>query len=223
MGCGPGTTIHIWRRFAQTVIGLDIAEEALRYARSRGTDQVFRDDAQTLSTIASESTDMVVSCDVLEHLHNDHAAIAAAYRVLRKGGLLFITVPAKMYLWGGADIMSQHYRRYEKEDIAAMLIKNNFHILRITYFNTFLFIPILAARKVAVLFSIRPEREYTLPSRWLNAILYTVFRAEKYFLPYLNFPIGVSLAVVAQKQKERTSRDVCSLNAAGYRTDRVCP
>lgn len=206
VGCGTGSTMSIWKRLAREVIGIDTAGEALLYAQSQGFERLNIDDAQTLSTIESESADMVVALDVFEHLPDDRAAMVSANRVLRPGGLLLVTVPAKMYLWGGADIMSEHCRRYEKKAIAILLEENNFSMLRITYFNTFLFIPIFLARKLEKVFTINPEREYAVPHRVLNRILYKIFRSEKFFLRYVNFPIGVSIAVIARKQPGNGAR-----------------
>lgn len=53
-------------------------------------------DITNMSSMKKESLDLVVACDVLEHV-DDHAALKELYRVLRYGGTVILTVPQKDY------------------------------------------------------------------------------------------------------------------------------
>ncbi|MDQ2976130.1 MAG: class I SAM-dependent methyltransferase [Acidobacteriota bacterium] len=50
-------------------------------------------DITRMPSIASESFDIVIACDVLEHVYEDSAVLAEFYRVLRKDGTAILTVP----------------------------------------------------------------------------------------------------------------------------------
>jgi SAM-dependent methyltransferase len=51
------------------------------------------DDAQTLASFDGESVDFVVANHVLEHLEDPVGALAHLLRVIRPGGVLFLTLP----------------------------------------------------------------------------------------------------------------------------------
>lgn len=52
-------------------------------------------DIMQMSSIPAESVDLVIACDVLEHVARDRAALGEVYRVLRYGGTAILTVPQK--------------------------------------------------------------------------------------------------------------------------------
>lgn len=53
--------------------------------------------AEDQSPIQSESMDFVIACHVLEHLPNPLKALKEIYRVLKPGGVLYLSVPDKRY------------------------------------------------------------------------------------------------------------------------------
>ena len=53
----------------------------------------IRVDLTHMPSVASGSFDIAIACDVLEHVEDDHAALAELYRVLRPGGTAILTVP----------------------------------------------------------------------------------------------------------------------------------
>jgi SAM-dependent methyltransferase len=52
-------------------------------------------DLSNMPNIPAESFDLVVACDVLEHVSSDRAALKEIFRVLPKGGWAILTVPQK--------------------------------------------------------------------------------------------------------------------------------
>ena len=59
--------------------------------------------------------------DVIEHIEDDRAAVAQVHRILKPGGLFFLTVPAYNWLWSGADVDALHFRRYSPDTMRAAL------------------------------------------------------------------------------------------------------
>lgn len=55
-------------------------------------------DLADMSTVADQSIDLLIACDVLEHIPNHLKAIAEIYRVLSAKGYGIITVPQKDHL-----------------------------------------------------------------------------------------------------------------------------
>ena len=48
-----------------------------------------------MPSVANASFDAVIACDVLEHVHDDRAAMRELYRILKPNGLAIITAPQK--------------------------------------------------------------------------------------------------------------------------------
>lgn len=59
--------------------------------------------------------------DVLEHIEDDHAAVAQLHRVVQPGGYLFVTVPAYEWLWSTSDVAALHFRRYSPRTLQRVL------------------------------------------------------------------------------------------------------
>ncbi len=148
----------------------------------------------------TESFDVISLFDVLEHIENDGAALEKIRTMLKPGGQLICTVPACPMLWSGHDVLSHHFRRYTKKSLRASFIRAGFEIERMSYFNTILFLPVLALRAVSRLFG-REQSDFRIPTVGLNQLLARVFSCERYLLRAFPFPIGVSLIVTATKKK----------------------
>lgn len=52
-------------------------------------------DMSCMPSVQDDSFDVVIACDVLEHVPDDRAAIREVWRILRKGGRAILTVPQK--------------------------------------------------------------------------------------------------------------------------------
>lgn len=65
--------------------------------------------------------DLVCAFEVLEHIDDDAAAIAAWAEWLAPGGALLLSVPASPERFGPADEAVGHYRRYEPDAIRDLL------------------------------------------------------------------------------------------------------
>ena len=87
--------------------------------------------------------------DVLEHIPDDVRALQIVNRKLKPGGRIALSVPAYMWLSGQQDIVNQHCRRYTLTELRRKLEAAQFNVERITYFNTFLFLPIAVVRLIA--------------------------------------------------------------------------
>ncbi len=83
-----------------------------------------------------ESYDSVFALNVVEHIKDDHRALANCKKLLRKGGHLIILVPAYQMLYNQFDKELEHYRRYTKKSLAKIFVANNFELIHESYFNS---------------------------------------------------------------------------------------
>ncbi len=98
-GCGRGLhTILIAEEFpASEVIGVDVDEESLRFARlcadASGLTNVTFVKAESAAALDFSPADLVVSVDVLEHVRDDRSVINALAERVKPGGTLVLHVP----------------------------------------------------------------------------------------------------------------------------------
>ena len=70
-----------------------------------------------------ESFDFISALDVLEHINDDDLAVSEISRVLKKNGMVVITVPHNMKYYTQQDRLIGHYRRYEIKQIISLFKK----------------------------------------------------------------------------------------------------
>lgn len=79
--------------------------------------------------------DLVLCQNVLEHVDDDEAAVAAMAAALRPGGRLALLVPADPGLFGPLDLSYGHRRRYTAERIEELLRGAGLTTLELRHFN----------------------------------------------------------------------------------------
>jgi SAM-dependent methyltransferase len=65
--------------------------------------------------------DLVCAFEVLEHIEDDTAALRLWRDRISPGGWLVISVPAWQQRWGALDDLAGHFRRYERDQLVALL------------------------------------------------------------------------------------------------------
>jgi SAM-dependent methyltransferase len=58
--------------------------------------------------------DLLVACEVLEHIEDDAGTLRAWRDLLRQGGWALISVPAHAAKWDATDVWAGHVRRYDR-------------------------------------------------------------------------------------------------------------
>jgi len=94
VGCGAGLAAEAFARLGARVTGLDAAGEALAAARAHaaaaGLDIAYREGLPE-DLPAGETFDAVVALEVVEHVADRAAFLAALARAARPGGLVFLS------------------------------------------------------------------------------------------------------------------------------------
>ena len=202
VGSSTGTNLRMLRDAGFTSFqGVDISTESQRFCESKGLGPVRLGSILDLP-YANSSFDLVLITDVIEHVDDDATALGEVRRVLRPGGLVLITVPAFMSLWGPQDIVAEHKRRYRIPQLRARIERSHFDIVERYYFNYLLFLPILCARRMLRLFAVPIRSEGDLNFGLLNSILSGIFSFDTRTAPFLKPPFGVSILALCRKPVE---------------------
>jgi hypothetical protein len=86
--------------------------------------------------------------DVLEHVPDDLGFLQLLTRSLRDQGRLYLTVPALAGLWSAEDDEAGHYRRYTCDTLGRVISQAGLELEYLTYFFTFLPLPIFLLRSL---------------------------------------------------------------------------
>jgi SAM-dependent methyltransferase len=89
--------------------------------RLNARDAVARTGEVSVLPFADASFDLVCAFDIIEHVEDDRRALSELSRVLKQDGILMLSVPLHARYWTDFDALVGHVRRYEPEDLAALL------------------------------------------------------------------------------------------------------
>jgi len=199
VGCGVGSNLNLFKSMGLKVIGIDSEIYGLSLARKRLLEVSLVNGDLMKLPFKANSIGLIIAADVLEHLYEDTMGIREINRTLKQGGKIIFTVPAFKFLWGIQDVVGMHKRRYSKKELIRKVENQGFMVLRSSYFNFFLFFPILFVRCIIHLFGLKIESENQINFPLINFFLKTIFSLELYILKHFSFPIGVSVFCIARK------------------------
>ena len=201
IGTGPGENLYSLYPADALLTGVEPDPALADIARGRGPVPIYEATAETLpDALPDAAFDAVTMFDVLEHTEDDGPVLEHVKRKLKPGGYLVMSVPAFMFLWGQQDVVSLHFRRYTRKQLTAKVRQTGYLVTRATYFNTLLFPPVAAFRITRRLLKAKPsDSDFKYSLGPANALLYALFASEKWLLRFMNFPVGVSVFVVARK------------------------
>lgn len=95
VGCGAGTQALLWAELGHRVHGIDINEELIAIARERSAKAglAVRFDVGNATTLtdADASMDVCLLPELLEHVPDWEPCLVEAVRVLRPGGVLYLS------------------------------------------------------------------------------------------------------------------------------------
>jgi SAM-dependent methyltransferase len=206
VGCGTGVLLKSYNAFSEK-IGTEMDAACVERAREQGIDA--RTSGIDWDFSALGKFDCISLCDVLEHVEHEQPAIAAVRAALKDDGILLITVPALMSLWSDHDVVNHHFRRYTRQSLLERFPPDQWKVLKVSYFSSFLFPPVWMIRKLKGLKkrlagsgdrATPPQHDLKFGNPLIDRALLTIFRIERPLLRQASLPVGSSLLLVLRKQ-----------------------
>ena len=199
-GCGTGILLAHLNSLGQSW-GFDYAEEALSFCRQRGLKNILQASV-TAIPFAAESFDLVTCLDVLCHqaVEGDELALREIHRVLRRGGLAIINLAAHRFLYSSHDRATDTARRYSRREVQQKAKRAGFSILRLSYWNFFLFPAVAVVKLWRKAATERTASDLRLPHPLLNSFLDRMVTLEPLLLRYVDLPLGSSIIGVLKKE-----------------------
>ena len=122
----------------RTVHASDVSETAWRFSRSGspGAANVTVQRIDIAEQSPDEKYDTIVMVNVLEHIEDDAKTVRRLGESLVPGGRLVLYVPAMQVLYSQFDRDIGHYRRYRRDDLAAILRDEGYRSWSARYVNS---------------------------------------------------------------------------------------
>lgn len=194
IGCGAGIVLDFLARSGFNCRGVELGKPQLLPAVEgiAWTGLGF----QELEPSYRSSVQTVLLLDVIEHIETPDGflrEIAASFPSLDS---LLITVPARQELWSNYDEYFGHYRRYDRDSLLSLIIKNGYEVEEMGYFFHTLYLPMLVFNKLGFKRQVKNAGPRAV---WLHRLASYWHFVESSILP--KWLIGGSLYVVARKSR----------------------
>ncbi|MEK9210652.1 class I SAM-dependent methyltransferase [Sphingomonas sp. 2378] len=196
IGCGTGHNLPMLAHFG-TVDAIEIDPAARAIASTRLGHAVGDAPLPELPGIERGAYDLIAVLDVVEHIEDDVAALAAMKACLKPGGKILIAVPAHQWMWSAHDVVNHHHRRYSKATLVAAIEKAGLRPRKLSYFNSLLF-PLAAAARIAGRLTGRDDSDDSPPPAPLNKAFEAIFRLERHLVGRAPMTPGVSIVTLAE-------------------------
>jgi SAM-dependent methyltransferase len=192
IGCGRGYVVESLRDDGYTCLGVDRAriESSKEYL-------FFGIDFDELNSTIKGETEVVLLCDVLEHIPEPEEFLARIQDAFPHVRHILITVSAREELWSNYDEYYGHMTRYSRPSLTKVLGSVGYRVLCMSYFFHLLYIPAYLLRLL------RKERGIEVHPpvgilRALHRFLANVFVIEQKLLPHACG--GTSLIFLIEKE-----------------------
>jgi SAM-dependent methyltransferase len=135
-GCGLGQNIYLINH----AVGYDVSSFSMEFCRKKGVLIT-----KHLETLPSREFDVVLCCEVLEHVEEPLKILRVIYSKLRKGGKLILVLPVDKWNRPRIEDNNQHLYNWNFNTITNLLVRVGFYpidykIMRRTGFKKFLFL-----------------------------------------------------------------------------------
>lgn len=182
-----------------TIDGCDIKPKFVDDLKIRG--KYFKYDIFEKREDMKEKYDFIFLFDILEHLNDPKTFLETASFYLKKGGIVFINVPAFQSLYGTYDKAVGHKIRYDRETVNNWLGSGMFKVEDFRYWGMSIS-PLVLIRKILTRSSTDEEkivrRGMKTPGKFVNSVLKLFAKLETSLISHP--PFGCSLMLTLRKK-----------------------
>lgn len=202
VGCGTGSLALKMASLGE-VMGIDVSSVAIQLAKKRGLKKCQVGSALQIP-LPDHSFNVVTAMDLLSQLtfEDNNVFLQEVRRVLKPGGLFILRTAAHPWLRGSHDQHIHILSRYSKQGLYDLLIHNGFKIIKLSFVNFFVLIPVLLKRFLQRILKSPPSSDIDLLPHWLNQCFIFLEKIELLCLLGFGLPIGVGLLAVLQPSAE---------------------
>ena len=202
VGCGTGVLrTQFEAETSWTVDATDLNYDALcKVEMGRG--RVLHYDVREELKQLTETYDVAILFDVLEHIENTRPFLKSVLAHLKPNGYLLVNVPAVQLLYSKYDLVAGHVRRYDKKSLSSEFHGLGFRVVDLRYWGMSL-LPLLVLRKVIQKIMVDQTSEQIIrtgfrpPGALLNKMFCMLMRTEAFIVKVP--PLGSSLLMVGRK------------------------
>jgi SAM-dependent methyltransferase len=137
IGCGHGNFLIEAKNQGYAVQGLEFSKDAARHANEKlSSDAVIVGTTHSVD-LPSETYDVCVLADVIEHVRDPHATISYVWRILKPGGLVFIATPstaswsARLLGSSWMEFKPEHLFYFDPNSLSQLLTRAGFDEIKI--------------------------------------------------------------------------------------------
>ena len=201
IGSGTGGNLLMLSAFGRvSALEMDAVARSISAEKTGGRFDIRAGRCPMDIPFLGEKFNLICLFDVLEHIEEDVATLVAIKKLLADGGRVLITVPAYRWLWSAHDEFLHHKRRYSALELREKATTAGLQVEKISYFNTLLFPIVAVARLVDRLLGSLSASGTKIPYPLINGFFRQLFSAERFLLPNLNLPFGVSLLAILRAE-----------------------
>jgi 2-polyprenyl-3-methyl-5-hydroxy-6-metoxy-1,4-benzoquinol methylase len=123
IGCAPGSLLRVAKERGFNAIGIEPNSEYIEAISNYSNCTVMHGEFPSVAKQISWSVDSIVALDVLEHVKDPEAFVAAALKLLNPGGRLVLMVPALLEdgLSRGQDKHFEHLHLFSEKHLREWL------------------------------------------------------------------------------------------------------
>ena len=209
VGCSSGFLVEdLLREIPQAaIIGADYLPNVVLNAARRVRSAPFLQFDLRNCPLADDCLDGVTALNVLEHIDDDFKALKEIHKILRRGGLAHIEVPADPTSFDLYDEVLMHFRRYQLRDLATKALDAGFAIVRATHLGFFVYplFKFVKRQNQKVGKNLTYDQKKALVAREIGRtartrLLSVAFKLERVFGTLVSYPFGIRAVFRLQKR-----------------------